>query len=91
MSDSSEDATLKALLDRLAKFRLPRLLDIQKRVDGGERLTDSELGFLKQALEDAQDASKYVVREPRAHALGAQIVQLYEAIVRKATDNENRA
>ncbi|MUV15762.1 hypothetical protein [Noviluteimonas gilva] len=88
MSDSSEDATLQALLDRLTKFRLPRLLDIKKRVDGGERLTDSEVGFLTHALEDAQDAAKFVTRNPKAHALGAQIVQLYEDIVGRALENE---
>jgi predicted dehydrogenase len=63
---------------------------IKKRIDAGERLTDSELRFLKSALEDAHQAAKVVVRHPEVHALGAQIAQLYDEIVSKAFENEKR-
>ena len=90
-SQPDDDATLQALLERLVKFRLPRALDIKRRVDAGARLADSEVDFLKQALEDAQHAAKYVVRNPEVHAVGAQVAQLYADIVRKAMENEKHA
>ena len=72
MSDQTDDAgTIQALLERLVKFRLPRALAIKKRVDGGERLSDSDITFLKNALEDAQHGQKFVVRQsgvPRSWA-----------------------
>ncbi|GAA5072061.1 hypothetical protein [Lysobacter panacisoli] len=85
-----DDATLQALLDRLVKFRLPRALNVKKRVDAGERLTDADIAFLKVALEDAQDGQHYVARNPEFHTLGVQIVQLYEDIVSKAMENEKK-
>jgi hypothetical protein len=91
MSNQIDDATIQVLLERLVKFRLPRALDIKKRIDAGERLTDSELRFLKSALEDAHQSAKFVVRHPEVHALGAQIAQLYDDIVSKAMENEKRA
>ena len=91
MSNQIDDATVQVLLERLVKFRLPRTLDIKQRVDAGERLTDSELGFLTSTLEDAQHAAQVVERHPEIHALGAQIVQLYDEIARKAVENERRA
>jgi hypothetical protein len=91
MSDQSDDATIQVLFERLVKFRLPRALDIKKRVDAGARLSDSEIDFLKRALEDAQAASKFVVRNPEIHAVGAQIVDLYDEVVRKALENEKHA
>lgn len=92
MADQTDDeGTIQALLERLVKFRLPRALDIKQRVYGGQRLVDNDIAFLKKALEDAQHAGKYVARNPEFHTLGAQIVQLYEDIVRKALENEKGA
>ena len=89
MSDKTDDAaTIQALLERLVKFRLPRTLAIKKRVDAGECLTDSDIQFLKVALEDAQDGQQFVARNPEFQTLGVQIAQLYTDIVRKATENE---
>jgi len=91
MPGQSDDATIQVLLERLVKFRLPRTLDIKQRVDAGQRLSDSEAGFLAQALEDAQAATKFVARNPELHELGARIAQLYGEIVRKALENEKGA
>lgn len=92
MSDPTEDAaTLQVLLDRLVKFRLPRAIALKQRVDRGERLEDSDIDFLKSALQDAHEGQQYVARNPQFHELGAQIAQLYDEIVLKALENEKRA
>jgi len=88
MSDEHDDAVLQTLLDRLLQFRLPRALALKKRVDAGECLTDSDIEFLKVALEDAQSGRKYVARNPEFHRIGTQIVQLYGEIVSRAVENE---
>ena len=92
MSEQTDDtATIQALLERLVKFRLPRTLAIKKRVDDGECLSDSDIDFLKNALEEAQHGQKFVARNPEFQALGVQIAQLYNDIVRKALENEKGA
>lgn len=90
MSDDHDDAVLQTLLDRLLRFRLPRLLSIRERVDQGEPLTDDDIVFLKASMADAQASQQYVVRNPEFHDLGASIVQLYSHIVTKATENEQK-
>jgi len=92
MSQHTDDtATLQALLDRLVKYRLPRAMALKKRVDAGERMTDADIAFMKESLEDAQDGQHFVARNPEFHALGGELVQLYEEIVEKATENEKKA
>jgi len=88
---TDDTATLQALLDRLVKFRLPRAMALKQRVDAGERMSDADIAFMKESLEDAQDGQHFVARNPEFHALGAQLVQLYEEIVEKATENEKKA
>lgn len=89
MSDHAEDVgTIQTLLERLVKFRLPRALAIKQRVHDGERLSDPDIAFLKEALRDAQDSQKFVARNPEFHALGTHLVQLYDDIVSKALENE---
>jgi len=88
MPEEHDEAVLAALLDRLLKVRLQHALELKRKVEGGERLADADITFLKVALDDARDGQRYVVRNPRFHTLGAQIVQLYDEIVAKATENE---
>jgi hypothetical protein len=91
MSDQSDDAaTIQALLERLVQFRLPRALALKTRVDSGERMTDADVAFLKNAVEDAHNALRLVARNPQFQTLGSQIVGLYDEIIRKATENEKR-
>jgi len=92
MSDKVDDtATIHALLKRLTEFRLPRTLALKTRVDAGERMTDEDIAFLKEALEDAHHGAKFVKRNPEFHDVGSRIVSLYHDIVSKAAENENRA
>lgn len=90
MSDENDDAVLQTLMDRLLRFRLPRLLAVKERVDQGEALTDDDIIFLKAALADAQASQQYVMRNPEFHDLGARIVQLYSEVVSKAVENEQK-
>ncbi|MFL6593570.1 MAG: hypothetical protein ACJ8GK_12810 [Luteimonas sp.] len=87
---SDEAGTLQVLMERLVKFRLPRAMQIKQHADAGGVLGDAEIDFLQRALEDAQDASRLVARHPEVHAIGAQVVELYDEIVRKAMENEQR-
>jgi hypothetical protein len=86
---TDENATSKVLLDRL-NARLPRMLELQRRVDAGAKLDEGEFEFLKDLVEDANLSHQYVARHPDLQPLAGRLVSLYGQIVAKALENERK-
>jgi hypothetical protein len=92
MDDSSQkDAgMIQALLSRLESERLPRALDLKKKVDRGERLNEHDTEFLSRVLEDAGSAQKLAAKHPEYQPLLARLIGLYGEITRKGLENEQK-
>lgn len=83
--------TIQVLLDRLNNERLPRALDLKKKVDAGQPLEDHDLEFLNRVLEDANNAQRLIARNPDYQSLVGRLISLYGEITRKALANEQNA
>ena len=89
MSDSTTDAgVITVLLDRLEKQRLPKLLALKEKVDGGESLDDVDLDFLKSSIGDVRKVVPIIDRHPEYQALATQVMELYKDISEKALQIE---
>ena len=85
---SDEDGVIMALIDRFERQRLPRLLALKEKTDGGKLLSDTDIEFLNTVIHDAQQSKRLIDRHPEWHAFCANVVHLYETITEKALDNE---
>lgn len=78
----------EAILERFERHRLPRALDIKARVDAGGRLTETDIAFLQEVMEDADGVKRYVDQRPDMQGLYTRVVNLYQEITARALANE---
>jgi hypothetical protein len=89
MDKNTEDAgTLAALMIRMKEYRLPRAKRMLARVNAGEKLSDSDIQFLKRVYNDSRGNQPLVKRHPEYHKLISQAIDLYTEIIAKGLDNE---
>jgi len=79
---------LAVLMERLEKQRLPRILSIKEKVDGGEPLDELDLDYLEQMMKDAKKAMPLIDRHPEYQLLATKLIGLYNEITEKALQLE---
>lgn len=91
MSDKTDDTgVIETLLERLNDFRLPRLLELKERVDGGEAISNSDMQLLERVLEEARTIKPLIDRNPKVQPIYARVTALYKAITDQAVANEEK-
>ena len=73
---------------RFRESRLPRAQRMLERVNGGEKLSDSDIEFLKKVYKDSRNTQPLVKRHPEYHQLVAGFIDLYTEIINKGLENE---
>jgi hypothetical protein len=92
MSDTTirEAGTIQVLLQRLNDIRLPRALDLKKKVDRGDKLDSYDLDFLETVLADATSAQGLAAKHPEFKPLVGKLIGLYGEITTKGLENEQK-
>ena len=83
-----ETGILAVLLERLEKQRLPRILSLKEKVDGGTPLDDQDLDFLEKVMKDANKAIPFIDKHPEYQLLATKLMALYNEITEKALELE---
>ena len=89
MDQSEKDAgTIAALMIRFKETRLPRAQRLLEKVNGGEKLGDSDIQFLKRVYQDTRNYRSLVERHPEYNNLFAGFIDLYTEIITTGLENE---
>ena len=91
MTQSSEDTgVILALMERFNKQRLPRVLELKKRVEQGDCLSEPDIAFLDEIFRDANHAMPLVDKHPNLQPIATRAISLYKEITSKALENEKQ-
>jgi hypothetical protein len=89
MDQSEKDAgTIAALMIRFKEYRLPRAQRMLDKVNGGEKLSDNDIQFLKRVYNDGRKTQPLVKRHPEYNDLITSYINLYTEIITKGLENE---
>lgn len=92
MIDSAHEiGVIQTLIERFEKQRLPRLLELKKRVGKGAVLSELEIRFLDEVTHDVQQNKPLIDRHPGWHKFCAEVIHLNEEIIEKALNNEKQS
>jgi hypothetical protein len=84
----SELALIVTTLDRLRTQRLPRALDIKKKVDAGGTLDQFDIAFLNEIFDDSSFRWAAIDTHPEFQEIVARMTHLYREITERALANE---
>lgn len=88
--DEKDLGTVTVLLERMAKQRLPRLLEIKASVDGGECLSSVDLAYLEEVLSESGRSRQLIEHFPEHRDLVNKVANLYQEVTAKALENEKQ-
>ena len=83
-----DEGTIAVIIERLEKYRLPRILSIKEKLDGGGSLDDLDLDYLEKVMSDARHVMPLIEKHPEYQLLTMKILGLYKEITDKALQIE---
>ena len=91
MNPMDKDAgVIFVLLERFNKQRYPMVLELKKKLDAGEPISDYDVEFLERVLSEARDLEPLVDHHPEYCDLVTSVFSLYAAIAKRVVENERK-
>lgn len=87
--ETEQTAVKEAVLEQLNNEDLPKLLQLQERVDNGEAINDHDLQLLERVMQEIHSLQSLAQNNPELEKLFAQVTALYTDTTAKAVDNED--
>jgi len=87
-TSETDKGVIYVLWERFKTQRYPRALELKKKVDAGEPLSDEDLEFLGLVLSDMREVQPLLDRHPEYRPLVEWALSLFNEISNRALENE---
>ena len=88
MQSTDDEGVVLVLLERFKNQRLPKALRIKEKIDAGGLLSDADITFLEEVLNDARQNMSILDKYPKYENLASKAMTLYREITEQALKNE---
>jgi cell shape-determining protein MreC len=88
---TKNDALIQVVLERFVNRRLPRILDIKKKVKKGELLNEMDISFFNKVMKDNRDNQHLIKDNEDLKNMLAKAIHLYKEITEMALENEKKS
>ena len=85
---NADQGVIYVVIEHFTRHLHPRALDMEKKIDAGERLSDEEIAHVAQTLEYMKSLRPLIDRHPEHQQLAAGVVALYAGLAERALRNE---
>jgi hypothetical protein len=91
MTGKNDQGVLFTLLEHFNRQLYPRALEIEKRLDAGERLSASAVEHLAEVCARVRELDALLARNPEYREIASGVMSLYARLLRHAWQNERGA
>ena len=88
---SKDTGVILALMERFNEQRLPRALELKKKVEQGGCLSEPDIAFLDEVFRDANHVMPLVDQHPKLEPIATRAISLFKEITEKALENEKQS
>jgi hypothetical protein len=85
---NTDPGVIYVLTEHFSRHLFPLALDMEKRLDAGQRLNDWEIAHIVRVLEDLKGLRPLIDRHPEHHQFAVGVAALYADLARRAWHNE---
>ena len=85
---TKDTGVILALLESFENQRLPRIINIKRKLDYGEILNEFDIEYLSEALHDTRTLFPYLEQHHEYRPLTAKIIHYYKSVIDEALANE---
>ena len=90
MTMTKNDALIQVVLDRFVNRRLPRILELRKKVKKGELLNEMDISFFNKVMKDNRENQHLIKDNEDLKKVLSKAIHLYKEILEIALENEKK-
>lgn len=85
-----EQAILFVTMQQIQTQKLPKILELQTKVNQGNLLNNFDLSFLEKSFKDTHEMLPVINHHPEYQKVCGSMIHIYHLVIEKALENQSK-